>query len=126
MSPGRTSPYPTASYEEVRDGKCMSVPRGMVFALFLLLAVWQGSVDSQTQATPPSARSNAQGLVFEQPTLTGIRGNFHVPQAEHRYPDEHPFNLLLWQVNPNRSDGELVPTTWKAGDRTGFYPKGRL
>jgi hypothetical protein len=30
--------------------------------------------------------------------------------------------LVLWQPNPKRSDGTLVPTSWTAGDKTGFYP----
>jgi hypothetical protein len=51
-----------------------------------------------------------------------LSGNFHVPLAEHSYPHDTPFNLILWQPNPNRSDGKLVPSGWKAGDVTGFYP----
>jgi hypothetical protein len=61
-------------------------------------------------------------VIFVQPTLDGIAGNFHVPKAEHRYPSERDFNLILWQPNPNRADGELMPTSWSAGDMTGFYP----
>jgi hypothetical protein len=69
-----------------------------------------------------SPDSSAGQVIFQQPTLDGISGNFHVPLAEHKYPSDHPFNLLLWQKNPNRPDGQLVPTTWAAGDMTGFYP----
>jgi hypothetical protein len=69
-----------------------------------------------------STDSAPEKIIFQQPTLAGIAGNFHVPPAEHKYPSDHPFNLILWQANPNRPDGQLVPTTWPAGDMTGFQP----
>jgi hypothetical protein len=65
-------------------------------------------------------------IIFKQPILHGIDDNFHVPLAEHRYPDERWFNLILWQPNPTRADGRLVPSSWSAGDKTGFYPKPPL
>lgn len=34
--------------------------------------------------------------------------------------------MVLWQPNPNRADGTLVPVDWKAGDKTGFYPSAPL
>jgi hypothetical protein len=89
-----------------------------------LLASFSHPVNAQTfdrQGDRPG-----ETTIFEQPTLTGVAGNFHVPTAEHKYPSERPFNVLLWQPNPNRPDGELVPTSWNAGDKTGFYPKGAL
>jgi hypothetical protein len=64
----------------------------------------------------------APKVIFEQPQLTGPAGSFHVPLAENGYPSEHPFNLLLWQPNPDRPDGQLVPTSWDAGSKTGFEP----
>lgn len=74
-------------------------------------------------AAPSQAADVGHAIVFEQPSLDGVEGNFHVPKAEHRYPSEHSFNLLLWQPNPGRSDGQLVPTRWNAGAMTGFYPQ---
>ena len=65
-------------------------------------------------------------IIFAQPVLSGIAGNLHVPPAEHRFPSEQVFNLLLWQPNPNRSDGQLVPTDWQAGGKTGFYATAPL
>jgi hypothetical protein len=66
---------------------------------------------------------SAQRIVFEQPIFSGIAGNIHVPLAEGpKYPTDKSFNLILWQPNPYRSDGLLVPTRWTAGDMTGFYP----
>jgi len=62
------------------------------------------------------------GVLFEQPSLNGVEGNFIVPRAEHIRPPAGAFHMILWQPNPNRSDGMLVPTDWKAGEKTGFYP----
>jgi hypothetical protein len=77
-------------------------------------------------SSPPEAGSGPR-LIFQQPVLAGIAGNFHVPIAENKkYPTDKPFNLVLWQPNPSRPDGELVPTDWRAGDMTGFYPVGSL
>ena len=66
--------------------------------------------------------ASATEVLFEQPSLDGVEGNFIVPPAEHRPPTTGVFHMILWQPNPNRSDGMLVPTDWKAGDKTGFYP----
>lgn len=80
-------------------------------------------------AAPSIAQSGSaagQTVVFEQPNLDGIAGNLHVPKAEHQYPTEHIFNLLLWQPNPNQADGELVPSHKNVADKTGFQPSGPL
>ncbi len=62
-------------------------------------------------------------VLFEQPALDGVEGNFIVPKAEHKGPPpKGVFHMILWQPNPNRIDGMLVPTDWKAGNKTGFYP----
>ena len=53
-------------------------------------------------------------------------GNFHVPLAEHQYPNDHPFNVILWQPNPNKADGQLFPSNESVGDLTGFYPTSPL
>lgn len=61
-------------------------------------------------------------VLFEQTSLGGVEGNYLVPLAQHRPPSSGAFHMILWQPNPNRSDGMLVPTSWRAGDKTGFYP----
>jgi hypothetical protein len=61
-------------------------------------------------------------VLFEQPSLAGVEGNYIVPPAARRPPPPGIFHMILWQPNPNRSDGMLVPTDWGAGERTGFYP----
>jgi len=66
--------------------------------------------------------STAPTVLFEQPSLDGIVNNFFVPPAEHRPPRVGIFTLILWQPNPYRQDGMLVPTEWAAGEKTGFYP----
>jgi hypothetical protein len=89
----------------------------------LLLLPW--AVCSTTAHAQPAASPDTRGgprIIFEEPELGGIAGNFHVPPAEHKYPADKPFNVVLWQPNPTTPDGELVPTDWKAGDMTGFYP----
>ena len=91
---------------------------GLPLALSLLAACFGAA------SAGPARAQEAAGhvVVFEQPVLRGIEDNFHVPKAEHHYPRERTFNVLLWQPNPERADGELVPARWKAGDMTGFYP----
>jgi hypothetical protein len=34
--------------------------------------------------------------------------------------------MVLWQVNPNTSNGELEPTSWDAASQTGFAPEQPL
>ena len=63
-------------------------------------------------------------VLFEQPPLDGISGNLFVPPAMHQPPPVGVFALILWQPNPKRADGMLVPTAWAAGSKTGFYPTG--
>jgi hypothetical protein len=68
----------------------------------------------------------ASTILFEQPELDGVEGNFVVPKAEHKKPEPGVFHMILWQPNPNRADGMLEKTTWKAGDKTGMYPSAPL
>jgi len=75
---------------------------------------------SVAQAYAPS------DVLFEQRSLDGVEGNYTVPLAEHRPPPTGVFHMILWQPNPNRPDGMLVPTAWKAGDKTGFYPSAPI
>jgi hypothetical protein len=69
---------------------------------------------------------SSAGVLFEQPALDGVDGHFIVPPAEHKKPEPGAFHIILWQPNPNRADGMLSPTEWKAGDKTGFYPSAPL
>jgi len=101
----------------------MTFPRWALWIL-LLCAALPAAARAQPAASP-GAQGSPQ-ILFEQPMLGGIAGNFHVPPAEHKYPADKPFNLVLWQPNPTRPEGQLVPTDWKAGDRTGFYPAAPL
>ena len=61
-------------------------------------------------------------IIFRQPELSGIDGNFFVPPADHHYPASKSFNVVLWQVNPYERSGHLVPSRWNIGTFTGFYP----
>lgn len=70
--------------------------------------------------------SAGEEVLFDQPALGDVAGHFHVPTAEHRYPTEHPFNLLFWERNPLTPNGDLVPTDWPAWERTGFRPSEPL
>jgi hypothetical protein len=98
-----------------RDHRCSAGVAGLssvLAAAALVLATPFPVAEAQ-----PSAE-----VLFEQPTLDGVEGNVIVPTAEHRPPSNGVFHIVLWQPNPNRPDGQLVPTDWRAGDRTGFYP----
>ncbi len=70
------------------------------------------------------ARAHASTeVLFEQPSLDGVAGeHFLVPVAVHKPPTDGVFHMILWQPNPNRTDGMLVPVDWNAGEKTGFYP----
>ena len=70
-----------------------------------------------------SAHPHDPGIVFEQPKLKGVPGEFFVPSSaveKHRYPTTPAFKLIFWQGNPFRANGELVPSTWDAGAKTGL------
>lgn len=86
-----------------------------IFKLLLLISA--GAHFASAQIAP-----SQQEIIFRQPALNGIAGNFHVPLAKHKYPNDQPFNVILWQPNPNRTDGQLVPSRENVGDVTGFYP----
>jgi hypothetical protein len=64
-------------------------------------------------------------VLFEQAAVDDLARSFLVPLADPLHPNPPPADrlvLVLWQPNPKRSDGTLVPTSWTAGDKTGFYP----
>jgi len=93
-----------------------------VFATVLQLAFAVGCFSLSSVATAYSPSD----VLFEQSSLDGVEGNYIVPTAAHRPPSHGVFHIILWQPNPNRSDGMLVPTDWKAGDKTGFYPSSPI
>jgi len=97
---------------------CRIVSRSILRPLFLIAA---GTLYASAQTALPQ-----QEIIFRQPALSGIAGNFHVPPAEHKYPNDQPFNVILWQPNPNRPDGQLVPSNDNVGKLTGFYPSQPL
>jgi hypothetical protein len=72
-------------------------------------------------ASPAIAQSSK--IIFEQPELQAVPGNFFVPSSaveKNRYPASPPFKLIFWQGNPFQANGELVPSTWDARSKTGF------
>jgi hypothetical protein len=90
-----------------------SAPADVSRFLFAALVFWS--------STGADASAPSESL-FEQSPLDSVDGNYLVPLALHRPPSDGAFHMILWQPNPNRSDGMLVHTTWNAGDKTGFYP----
>lgn len=85
-----------------RSGQAMT--RSWVGTALALVLWGSAALPVQAQSANPQEVRSGQKILFEQPALTGIAGNFHVPPAEHKYPDAQPFNLVLWQPNPNRPD----------------------
>lgn len=70
-----------------------------------------------------SAHPRDPSIVFEQPELKGVPGEFFVPSSaaeKHQYPKAPAFKLIFWQGNPFAANGELVPSTWDAGAKTGL------
>jgi hypothetical protein len=61
-------------------------------------------------------------VLFEQPVLDDVREHAYVVAK----PRRGNFYVVLWQKNPHRIDGALVPVTWAVGDKTGFYPTDPL
>jgi hypothetical protein len=61
-------------------------------------------------------------ILFEQPLVSGIAGNFFVPPATHSPPPKGVFEMVLWQPDRFTANGLPVPTGWDAGARTGFIP----
>ncbi len=86
-----------------------------IFKLLFLVTAGPHFASAQTALSQ-------QEIIFRQPALNGVAGNFHVPLTEHKYPNGQPFNVILWQPNPNRTDGQLIPSNESVGNLTGFYP----
>ena len=96
--------------------------RFIISAIFGVIIVLHSPLVGRGKPIRDYSEQLVPTTVFAQPVLTGIRDNVHVPVAEHSYPTNKSFNLVLWQPNPAAPAGQLVPTTWNAGDMTGFYP----
>lgn len=82
-----------------------------------------------TRAGNADAGAQAPKVLFEQAAVDDLARSFLVPLADPLHPNPVPMNrlvLVLWQPNRKRSDGALVPTSWPAGDKTGFYPTAPL
>jgi hypothetical protein len=78
-----------------------------------------------TRAGNTDAGAQAPKVLFEQAAVDDLARSFVVPLADPLHPSPPPTDrlvLILWEPNPKRSDGTLVPTSWPAGDKTGFYP----
>jgi hypothetical protein len=91
---------------------------GRVVAGLMLIAIL-------TRAGNADAGAQAPKVLFEQAAVDDLARSFLVPLADPLHPNPPPADrlvLVLWQPNPKRSDGTLVPTSWTAGDKTGFYP----
>jgi hypothetical protein len=90
---------------------------GRVVASLMLIAIL-------TRAGNAAAGAQAPKVLFEQAAVDDLARSFLVPLADplHNWPLADRLVLVLWQPNPKRSDGTLVPTSWTAGDKTGFYP----
>lgn len=73
----------------------------------------------------PAFAQQKSTVIFEQPSLSGVKGNLFVPQID-GMPQSAPFRLNCWQPNPWQQSGHLLPSDWNAGSKTGFYPQGWL
>jgi hypothetical protein len=90
-----------------------SVGQGLaVLLLWPVISVCDGSSSSAQAATGTTT------IIFEQPQVSGIAGNFIVDHAS----PQGSFAMVLWQPNRYQVNGQLVPTTWDAGAETGFTP----
>src|SRR5579859_2358371 len=115
-------------------------PRLVVLTLALILAGCGGSGGSASPDLSSSGSSTGSGsgtgsgaanpgaptILFEQPQDNGIGGHFFVPLAAQGSRPKGEFALVLWQVDPFTPNGELVPTSWDAGSKTGFTPSTTL
>lgn len=89
-----------------------------VVATLLLIAIL-------TRGGNADAGAQAPKVLFEQAAVDNLAQSFLVPLADRPHPNPPPedrFVLVLWEPNPKQSDGTLIPTSWPAGDKTGFYP----
>ena len=77
-------------------------------------------------ALSPAHAGSAQTILIEQPSEKSIGDRLLVPPATHVPLRAGSFDLVLWEPNPNREDGEMVPSGWTAGNKTGFSPSSSV
>jgi hypothetical protein len=87
-----------------------------VLLLWPVISVCDGSSPSAPATTGTGTGTGT--IIFEQPQVSGIAGNFVVDHAS----PQGSFAMVLWQPNHFQANGQLVPTTWDAGVETGFTP----
>ena len=78
-----------------------------------------------TRAGIAEAGAQAPKVLFEQAAVDDLARSFLVPLADPLHPNPLPADrlvLVLWQANPKRSDGTLVPRPGPPATPTGFYP----
>ena len=98
-------------------------------ALVITTAFAGSSSSSGGTVSPSESNSRSSGtttVLFSQPQVSEIAAHFFVPLAVHEAPPKGTFEMVLWQPNPNSSNGLLVPTAWDAGSVTGFTPASSL
>jgi hypothetical protein len=81
---------------------------------------------AQIPMTPSNFIVRGETVLFQQPQEGGIANNLFVPLAVHQPPPNGVMVMILWQPNPNTSNGLLVPTSWNAASKTGFNPSTPL
>ena len=82
---------------------------GAVFTLTAAIAIGSASAAGTTN-------------LFEQPLESGIANNLFVAHVTKAGMPKGVFDLVALQPNPHNSNGQLVPTQWDAGSKTGFVP----
>jgi hypothetical protein len=75
-----------------------------------------------TTGSSTSTTTTTGTILFEQPLVSSVAGNFVVPPATHTAPPKGVFKMVLWQPDRFQTNGLPVPTGWDAGSRTGFTP----
>jgi hypothetical protein len=87
-----------------------------------ILRRWVAVLTLTAAATVGSTSVAGATDLFEQPSESGIANNFWVAHLSNAGMPVGSFDLVLLQPNPDTSNGELVPTSWDAGAKTGFVP----
>ena len=84
------------------------------------------SVAVLTLATAASAGlaslAGATTNVYEQPLVSGIADHIFVAHVTKGGMPTGTFDMIVEQLDPWTSTGNLVPTSWNAGSQTGFFP----
>jgi hypothetical protein len=92
-------------------GRNSRISRQCVAVLALTAAVTTGSASA-------AGTTN----LFDQPLESGIANKLFVAHVTKAGMPKGVFDLVALQPNPHTSNGQLVPTSWDAGAKTGFAP----